>query len=725
MIQNGGCTIARAYFLWLALLPLTPCVVRGQNSTPVPKHSITPADAVEMTRVVYDDFGANSIKKPAYFSPDGTRFVVVLTKGNRDQDTNDFFLLLYETAEAPRAPKADLLLKKSSSSGRDAIRQLRWLADNDTLVFLGEDPGGVSQVYSFQISTRKLKKLTHHPTAVFTYNITEDGHVFAFVADPPKTKMADSEEHGPAREMVVEGQELDQIVAGDYSLPQGQQIYWQQTGSSPHLVPVERGYYPNRGPFFLSPDGRYVLFSTNLGSDRIRPEWSGYRDEIMQQMLAANHRITAITGLRQYVLFDSQNMSSALLIDAPIFGGGPVFWSSNAKSIFLTSYLPLDSSDPGELRDRKQAKFPIEVTLPGKQYRRVAKEDFPLKRINEPPIEVTLDQDLNTPPKLYVTDARSHQKVLLLDLNPQFNELDFGRVETIQWEVNGAKIIGGLYLPPDYEPGKRYPLVIQTHGFDPTEFSMDGLSGWSSGFAARSLAARGIMVLQAHKFKDYQKDHDHIGDDKSLGMTAQESFKNFNTLVYQAAIDFLDKKGMIDRNRVGIVGFSRTVCSVAYTLTHSKYRFAAASLVDGIGCGYFEEMTTPGLAWDSNAFNGGVAPFGEGLKMWIKTSPGFNLDKVETPVRLVALRQSNVLGDLWQFYVGLSLQKKPVDFVVIPDGSHIYGKASECILKQEGLVDWFTFWLKSEEDPKSTKTEQYARWRELRREAMALFATAK
>jgi len=67
---------------------------------------------------------------------------------------------------------------------------------------------------------------------------------------------------------------------------------------------------------------------------------------------------------------------------------------------------------------------------------------------------------------------------------------------------------------------------------------------------------------------------------------------------------------MIDRSHVGIVGFSRTVCYVAYMLTHSKYRFAAASLVDGIGCGYFGEILSPYAAYDTNALNGGAAPFG-------------------------------------------------------------------------------------------------------------------
>jgi hypothetical protein len=37
------------------------------------------------------------------------------------------------------------------------------------------------------------------------------------------------------------------------------------------------------------------------------------------------------------------------------------------------------------------------------------------------------------------------------------------------------------------------------------------------------------------------------------------------------------------------------------------------------------------------------------------------------------------------------------------------------MISQGGTVDWFRFWLKGEEDPDPAKTEQYKRWRELRK----------
>ena len=682
------------------------------------KRPITVSDGVTMTRWAgTGSFSGDDSGHVASFSPDGKRLVLVLRKGNLEQNTNDFSLLLYRTAEALEAPKPEVLLTMSSSSERDAISEVRWLADNDTLVFLGEQPGKVPQVYSFQIGKRMLKKLTSQPTAVVDYDITRDGRTMAFSAEPPKIV---AKERGLSREIVIEGQDLDRIVAGDYSSPQGNKLFWEVAGAPPQAVHVAQGYSPGRGPILLSPDGRYLLFPAGLTNDRVPPEWGGYDDDRLRQIFATKIFEKAPSGLEQYLLFDSRNGLSAPLMNSPILRGYAASWSQDAKSIFLlSSYLPLDVTDAAERKARTETAYTVEVKLPSRQYRKVAKEKVPAKQSQKLPIEVTLEQDLNTPPKVYVSDPKTHKKVLLLDLNPQLEELQFGRVETVEWEVSGAKVIGGLYLPPDYQPGKRYPLVIQTHGFEPTEFSMDGRSEWSSGFAARPLAARDIVVLQTSEFEDRQEDYDRIGNDRGLGATRDESFKNFNTLVYEGAIDLLDKKGVIDRSRVGIVGFSRTVCFVGYTLTHSKYRFAAASLVDGISCGYLDELSYPTAAWDFDALNGGAAPFGKGLKSWLKNAPGFNLDEVVTPVRLVALGDPSVL-ELWEWYVGLSLERKPVDFVLIPDATHLYGKPAECILKQQGLVDWFAFWLKGEERPEPAKVGQYARWQRLRKERIAM-----
>jgi hypothetical protein len=68
----------------------------------------------------------------------------------------------------------------------------------------------------------------------------------------------------------------------------------------------------------------------------------------------------------------------------------------------------------------------------------------------------------------------------------------------------------------------------------------------------------------------------------------------------------------------------------------------------------------------------------------------------------------------WQSFSGLTLLKKPVDFVWLPDGQHLLVKPWERMTSQQGNVDWFLFWLKGAEDPNPNKKKQYLRWRALR-----------
>jgi dipeptidyl aminopeptidase/acylaminoacyl peptidase len=337
------------------------------------------------------------------------------------------------------------------------------------------------------------------------------------------------------------------------------------------------------------------------------------------------------------------------------------------------------------------------------------------KRNVETQTEVSLDENINTPPKIYVTDKKTQQKVLLLDLNPQFADLQFGKVETIEWESSGVAFVGGLYLPPDFQTGKRYPLVIQTHGFSEDRFSMDGLDEWSSGYAARPLAASGFVVLQSYSIKDPRVwDGINNGKDKRFGLTPEQAERRLARAAFEGAIDYLDGQGVVDRSRVGISGFSRTVSYAAYTLTHTKYKFGAAVLTDGIDGGYFTEIVNPGDASEvGDAMNGGVTPFGEGIKEWLEESPSFNLDKVQAAVRLVGLDPPSVLN-LWEWFSGLTLQGKPVELIEIPDGTHLLEKPWERRTAMQGMVDWFRFWLKGEEDPDPAKSGQYSRWRELR-----------
>src|SRR5262249_13754942 len=85
-------------------------------------------------------------------------------------------------------------------------------------------------------------------------------------------------------------------------------------------------------------------------------------------------------------------------------------------------------------------------------------------RISEgSPLDIRSEEDLNVPSKIVAIDRKTGQKGTILDLNPQLASLALGKVENVRWsDASGQLVQGGLYFPPDYLPGSRYPLVIQT-----------------------------------------------------------------------------------------------------------------------------------------------------------------------------------------------------------------------------------------------------------------------
>ena len=110
----------------------------------------------------------------------------------------------------------------------------------------------------------------------------------------------------------------------------------------------------------------------------------------------------------------------------------------------------------------------------------------------------------------------------------------------------------------------------------------------------------------------------------------------------------------------------------------------------------------------------GAPPFGEGLAQWLKKSPGFNLDKVKSPLMVVG-QGPDVLLTMWAAYAGLRQLNKPVDLIMLNSDEHVLTNPDVRMASQGGSVDWFRFWLQGYEDPDPAKAEQYKRWRELKK----------
>jgi len=730
------------------------------------KAQVTVADAIEMTQIGYrpspDD--SSSHTGVVEFSPDRSKFAFVTQKGNLENNTVEFSLLVFQTADAFKSPIPQIVARLASCSNRNAITNSKWLPDNGSTVFLGEQRGEAPQVYKVSCHTKKLERLTDSSTPVIAYAVSGGGRM-VYVASPklPPALSENMLQHGFA----VTSQNWFEIYTDRYGKFDTRMRIYVKTSAMKTARQVGGirdldTWVEDVSTASISPNGRYAIVTAWVTDP---PKlWSDYEPEI----LSGSVTTPCTTGHagscpRQYLLIDLDKGTVGPLINAPLIPLNSWVmtlsaWTQRNSVLLVNALLPLNSTNPEQRNKRRTNVFAAEVRLPSKEITEIATRSTPCRcrsihsdpaadlivtrpalpgdgpqlefrfgggnwNITElapsagqpsEPLSVALEENLNRPPRLIATDPRTGKKGLLLDLNPQFARLTFGRVEEFKWKTNdGYPIAGALYYPTNYVVGEKYPFVIQTHGYSRERFWIDG--PFSTAFAAQPLANKGFVVLQMGAMGDpdvkdsYKEDEDILSSSKEGPHVVA---------AYEAAIDELDHRGLIDRHRVGITGFSRTSYHGLYALTHSSYGFAAAVIADGVNFGYVDCVLFTGIGDRDDLApcekkNGGGPPYGNSLLSWAKAAPTFNLDKIGAPVLLQAILSP--LGE-WEIYAGLKWLEKPVELLnFYPTGEHELVKPWQRMLSQQTTVDWYCFWLKGEEDPEPAKTDQYVRWRELRK----------
>lgn len=730
-------SLARKLFLAVMLLA-SPGITRSG-----PKPPITVADTIGVTHVAGTPYFAYEPKTGfASFSPDGKSFAIVLVRGNLSSNTEDYSLVIFRTAEALAGSRPRTLALVSSAADHPGLSSVQWSSDSHTIYFLAAKGKHPTELYSVDCRSGKISEITHHPTSLLSYGVSSDGGEIVYEAEPePKTLFT---AEVLRRGLNVDHQELADMITG-FSRGEDPELFLQQNGSHVLKRLTTQGEVRPGYNLSLSPNGRYLALETEVR--KVPQSWSLYRDSGIESAFRRGFAKGSPSGVMQYEILNSSTGRTERPLDSPAAYCPVPLWSPDSRSVILCSvYLPLNNSDPSELQTRRSRKFTVELDLRSGAATKITDQALdPLRWENRTGIvefqvrqdysaapappktvfyrkargqwkymnDVTengfpelpaifLDQGLNRPPRVVAVDPRTGHRIELLELNPHLSRFALGKVETITWKDGfGRPVSGALYLPVGYVPGKRYPLVIQTHGFDPHAFWLDG--PYSSGFAAQVLAGRGIAVLQ---FNDILPD--------SL-VSPAEGPRVMGT--YENAVEYLDRKGIADPHRVGLLGFSRTCYYAEYTLTHSNL-IAAAVVIDGIDAGYLQylvaSVSRPNTASEFETMNG-AAPFGPGLQHWFRTSPGFQLERVHAPLLIEAFAPASLL-DEWQTFAILKRLRRPVDLLYLPEAQHVLVRPWDRLASESAVADWFYFWLEGQQDPDPGKAEQYRRWKQLRSE---------
>ena len=717
------------------------------------KKPFTVADEIGMTTFGYL---YTSEEEALQSSPDGNYFATDTVHGRVDLNCVEGSLRFYRSQDIERYlrhpdeshPPSPIWVVDRCEKQGPVFSGWRWLGDSSGVAFLGPTIVGLHRLMLADLRKKTVEPLTSATEEVSRFDVRDRNHYIYAAADwTERRKKISAERQAPA--VVGTGRTLPELLLPEdpratnvdstpkclWAVVDGKRFEVKHNGAS--LAAVDA--------IALSPDGHSLI--TTLPVSEIPSTWETlYPSSYPSTSSYFRYRIRSGGSAHQYVRVDVETGSAEALTDAPTsndagwWSYGSPSWSSDSQAILLpgtflkskgnipskpcVAVVDLSSNtitcvevfkghtENGEAEegyhtiwaasfaggDKRRVKvifmIPYYHTFQARDYQQ--NPDGTWHAIGQNGLEITVRQGTNEPPRLVAIDKQVSR--VIWDPNPQLESIELGDVKVYQWKDKaGREWRGGLYMPAGYEPGRRYPLVIQTHGFNEGWFWTSG--GFPTAFAARELAANGIMVLQV------------VADKRGVYCPFNTPEEGPCSVSYkEAAIKQLVFEGLVDPERIGIIGFSRSCLDVMEMLTKGSFRLKAASVTDGVMATYLQSM----LSDDSFDSVIGASPFGEGLQQWLKRSPGFNLDKVNTPLMVVGLGPSSLLS-MWEPYAGLHRLKKPVEAVMLNTDEHILTNPLIRMASQGGSVDWFRFWLQGYEDPDPKKKEQYERWRALQK----------
>jgi dipeptidyl aminopeptidase/acylaminoacyl peptidase len=628
------------------------------------------------------------------------------------------------------------------------IGQLRFVQEGKALAYLGLDANGVAQAYVLDVASGQERQLTHHPSAVRSFTVDGNGKLLAFsaVAYPEDLTVKRLEEDGvflwdptlfPSQSSFSSASTILMRMAGWNGIRQ----YFLADGDAPRLFFDSRQSLPaeppdrkdpsvatspmqsladdsdlNFGALTSSPDGaRLLLYPYQLTNHPLHPERYAYY--AYPSMNAYSRRVAPAVGV-----VDMATGGIEALIDAPSpqfesYESGPPLWSPDGRSVIFYTLFPDRPADPPAwvevdvktrrisplglpkdwkpigwaqdartlILDRKGVRFGTVARATDGQWGTLVDLggaegfDSSWTVATNGKIVIGVKDGLHEAPEVTAYNLTDKQSARLTDLNPQLRQRRFGEIVPYHWrstDTPASAANGFLIKPVDYKRGRRYPLVILlddgTLRRDGEPYLLDAAMQLS-GHAIQMLAAQGFMVL-------YTREPSLRG----VMQTPEEGERIRKDT--EAAVAKLDREGLIDREKIGVSGWSRAGFHADYLLIHSSIRFAAATNIDGGASNYTDHMH----------------PFTDGELKRIHAPMLFE------PHGLWSLVYHGTMADR------MSAMGKPTEILYFDAASHSTTRPQHRLRSLGTNVDWWRFWLKNEEDPDPAKAAQYAHWRELR-----------
>jgi len=460
------------------------------------------------------------------------------------------------------------------------------------------------------------------------------------------------------------------------------------TGGTPRQV--TRGDWNHSSPVW-TPDGTEILVSS-LRVDTAEYAWreseiyavnvaSGAVRQLTRRagpdgnpVVSPDGRLVAYTGMDRgdytyqtsslYVMDLSGDNPRALT--PPDFDKSPeeITWAADNSGVYFTT----------EERGTQNLYF---VGLRGAP-RRISEGNhlFSVQTVTPQGLAVGTVTGPHQPGDIVTYDVRSKRFVQLTDVNADvLTGRKLGEVEEIWYtSLDDYRIQGWIVKPPDFDPAKKYPLMLSIHGGPHSMYGVGFNFGW------QEHAASGYVVL-------YTNPRGSTGYGSAFGNAIKNAYpsKDYDDLMN--GVNAVIAKGYVDTLNMFVYGCSGGGVLTSWIVGHTR-RFAAASANCPVTNWFSFVGTTDGASWYRN-----FAKFPwEDPTEHLRRSPLMYVGNVETPTMLMTGEQDlrTPMGQTEEYYQALRVRKVPTAMVRFKNEWHGTSSTPSNFLRtQLYLRAWF------------------------------------
>jgi len=241
---------------------------------------------------------------------------------------------------------------------------------------------------------------------------------------------------------------------------------------------------------------------------------------------------------------------------------------------------------------------------------------------------------------------------------------------------------GWLVTPPDFDPNRKYPAILEVHGGPRTQY------GRVFFHEMQYLAAQGFVVLMTNP-----RGSQGYGRDFAAAITAKWGTVDFDDVM--AAADWLEAQPFVSRKRISITGGSYGGYMTAYAVGRTR-RFRAAVAQRGV-MNLATMQGTSDVGWDVEHELGGF--YWDNPEGYALMSPITYVHDIRTPLLIIHnegdLRCS--IEQAEQLFSAIKiLGRAPVELWRFPEEFHGLsrtGRPDRRVIRLEGIAGWFKKWM--------------------------------